>query len=225
MKLAERYPHPELYEAYPQLKNYRVEFVDANKIGGSRGQFDPEQKKISIDRSLSDEEAASTVVHEAQHGVQSLERGFSRGGSVEAAASRVEDATSKAVVRRALLKRMIKAEEAALKDPDMPEEQVARLRRDLEMHKQQLAEFHLSNPRVPPEVKAVWEDMPAFQQYRHLGGEAEARLAQNRQRMREPSRMGLAAKVAPYLTPEQKRKLYPWTKVGGLDVPLEYLIP
>ena len=63
------------------------------------------------------------------------------------------------------------------------------------------------------------------EQDRHLGGEAEARLAQNRQRMREPGRMGLAAKVAPYLTPEQKRKLYPWTKVGGLDVPLEYLIP
>jgi len=223
--LAERYPHPELYEAYPKLKDYSVELVDANTIGGARGQFDPEKKRIYIDRSLSDEEAASTLVHEAQHGVQSLERGFSRGGSVEAAASRVEDATSKAVVRRALLKRMIKAEEAALKDPDMPEEQVARLRRDLEMHKQQLAEFHLSNPPVTPEVKAVWEDMPAFQQYRHLGGEAEARLAQNRQRMREPGRMGLAAKVAPYLTPEQKRKLYPWTKVGGLDVPLEYIIP
>ena len=54
---------------------------------------------------------------------------------------------------------------------------------------------------------------------------AEARLVQNRQRLRQPAATPLGQMTAPYATPAQKQKLYPWTKVGGLDVPLEYIIP
>jgi hypothetical protein len=209
-RLGERYPHQALYEAYPELKDFKVELVDASAIGGARGQLDPFTKTIRLDRNLSEEEMPSVLLHEAQHGVQDIEPGFSKGGTTEAAASRVEAATTGAVIWRARLNRMIKAEEEALKNPDLPKEQVARLQRNLATHKQKLAEFNLSNPPVPSEVKEVWADMPPFQQYKHLGGEAEARMVQNRQT---------------YDTPEQKRKIYPWTTFGGLDVPLEYLIP
>jgi hypothetical protein len=223
--LGERLPHPELYEAYPQLKDMDVRLVEPAWLGGARGRLDPTTMEISIDRTLPDDEVVSTLLHETQHGVQDIEPGFSKGGTAEAASSRVEAATTGAVVWRAQLKRMIKAEEEALKRPDLPEEQVARLQRDLATNKQKLAEFDATNPPLAPGAKDAWEGMTPFEQYRHLGGEAEARLVQNRQKMREPGRMGLAAKVAPYATPEQKRKAYPWTEIGGLDVPLEYLIP
>jgi len=215
----ERLEHPELYEAYPQLKDLNVHFVDPDVLRGARGQFDPDTRTVSIDRTLPDEEALSVLLHEAQHGVQDIEPGFSKGGTSRTAPSRVQSATSGNVIWRARLNRMIKAKEDALNTPDLPEEEAARLQRDLKKAKQELAEFNAANPPIPSEAKTAWAGMTPFEQYRHLGGEAEARIVQNRQKMTSP----LAKEI--YATPEQKRKAYPWTEIGGLDVPLEYLIP
>ena len=223
--LGERLEHPKLYEAYPQLKDMDVRFVEPDVLKGAQGQFDPATMTVSIDRTLPDEKALSVLLHETQHSVQDIEPGFSKGGSSETAKNRVQAATSGAVIWRARLNRMIKAKEEALKTPDLPEEQAARLQRDLEKVKQELAEFNAANPPVPSEAKTAWADMTPFQQYRHLGGEAEARIVQNRQLMREQREGLLGSLGAPYATPEQKRKVYPWTEIGGLDVPLEYLIP
>jgi len=220
--LAERYPHPELYEAYPQLKNYRVELVDADRIGGARGEFDPVQKKIRIDRGLSDEEIASTLLHEAQHGVQDIEPDFSPGGNTSAALERMGEAMD-LPNRLQLLERIRGSMKRVLQEEGLTEAERLRVMKDLQETEAKIAQLR---PKVPtPETKNTWGKMNDFERYRHLGGEAEARLVQNRQGMREPGRMSLAAKVAPYLTPEQKRQFYPWTKVGGLDVPLEYIIP
>jgi hypothetical protein len=221
--LGERYPHPELYEAYPKMRNYKVELVDPDRLGGASGEFDPVRKKIRIDQTLPEDRVASTLLHEVQHAIQDRERGFSLGGNPETAGNRVSAATSAAVVDRTRLKRSIEAMEETIKSPDLSEAQVARLRRDLEHSKKALAELDRIKPT--PEARRAWEGMTPYDQYRHLGGEAEARLVQNRQHLRDPGYTGLSAITAPYATPEQRRKVYPWTQIGGLDVPLEYIIP
>jgi len=205
--LAERYPHPELYEAYPQLKDYRVELVGADRIGGARGEFDPGQKKIRIDRSLPNEEAASTLMHEAQHGVQEIEPDFSPGGNQSAALERMGQGMD-VPSRLQLLERMRGSMQRVLKEQDLTEVERKRVLKDLRETEAKIARL---KPKVPtPEAMNAWRQMDDFERYRHLGGEAEARLVQNRQRIQQQA---------------QKRKAYPWTKVGGLDVPLEYIIP
>jgi hypothetical protein len=226
--LAERLEHPALYEAYPQLKDMDVRLVEPDVLRGARGQLDPATKTISIDRTLPDEEALSVLLHEAQHGVQDLEPGFSKGGSVAGAPGRVAAATqSRLASTRELLRRRTQGGEegieAMAEELGLDENQKQSLLRRMREDQKRLAELEEGLP--PPEVVAKWESMAPFKQYRHLGGEAEARIVQHRQKMREPGRIGLAARVAPYATPEQKRKVYPWTEIGGLDVPLEYLIP
>jgi hypothetical protein len=226
--LAERLEHPALYEAYPQLKDMDVRLVEPDVLRGARGQLDPATMTISIDRTLPDEEALSVLLHEAQHGVQDLEPGFSKGGSVAGAPGRVAAATNaRMAATRELLRRRTQGGEegieAMAEELGLDENQKQSLLRRMREDQKRLAELEEGLP--PPEVVAKWESMAPFKQYRHLGGEAEARIVQHRQKMREPGRMGLAARVAPYATPEQKRKAYPWTEIGGLDVPLEYLIP
>ena len=91
--LSEFLDHPELFEAYPQLKDYPVQIkFDTNDL--SRGSFSPSRKRITIN--LADmrplmagssttgkalkKSIKSTLVHEIQHAVQEIE-GFARGSN------------------------------------------------------------------------------------------------------------------------------------------------
>ena len=121
------------------------------------------------------------------------------------------------------LERSRDALEALLQQSSVPESYRQNIRNDLISVEAEIGRLRAEVPTS--EAMDAWKQMDEFDLYQHQGGEAEARIVQNRQKMREPGRMGLAARVAPYATPEQKRKIYPWTEIGGLDVPLEYLIP
>ena len=93
LRLSEFLDHDELYENYPQLKDYPVVIKYDRKDPG-RGSFNPRTNTIEInlgdmgpmfaDQSISGKELKkrikSTLVHEIQHAVQEIE-GFARGSN------------------------------------------------------------------------------------------------------------------------------------------------
>lgn len=78
-KLRDIIQHDDLFRAYPQLRNTRVQFADLEE--GTRGEFDRAHDIIRLSHEL---RAApeSTLIHEIQHAVQKAE-GFARGSNTE----------------------------------------------------------------------------------------------------------------------------------------------
>ena len=74
--------HPELYEAYPQLKRYGVSGLLGE--GSLKGSFNPAEQRIRVLGDRTPDEIKSTLLHEVQHAVQEIE-GFSKGGNPDVA--------------------------------------------------------------------------------------------------------------------------------------------
>jgi hypothetical protein len=70
------FTHPELYDAYPQLKEMPLGSLAPGK--GNLGRLGPDGISVDATRPLPD--VQSTLLHEMQHGVQEIE-GFGRGGN------------------------------------------------------------------------------------------------------------------------------------------------
>jgi len=94
-KLGDFLDHDELFENYPQLKNYET-IITFDPKSSSRGSFSPSRKIITVNladmRPLGDgavsgaslkKQIKSTLVHEIQHAVQEIE-GFARGYNTQA---------------------------------------------------------------------------------------------------------------------------------------------
>ena len=72
---------PEIFEAYPQFKNIRVQQVSLNDaLGGTRGAYDPKTKTMYLPISQNKDTVLSTTLHELQHAIQT-EEGFYGGSS------------------------------------------------------------------------------------------------------------------------------------------------
>lgn len=71
--------HEELFQAYPQLRNVRVEFKELP--GNTQGYFSPSENKIALDSKLRSAPEA-TIIHEIQHAIQKAE-GLASGASPE----------------------------------------------------------------------------------------------------------------------------------------------
>ena len=69
---------PELYEAYPQLRDYRV-YSDMLGSTAYRGMYDG-WNAIVLNDMLGEQEVLGTLLHEVQHAIQKIE-GFARGGN------------------------------------------------------------------------------------------------------------------------------------------------
>jgi hypothetical protein len=85
--------HPRLFEAYPHLRNMRVEFRGDDDMTGLFGYYlSPEPgsaERIVIRADLSPRERLETLLHELQHAIQFRE-GFAQGGSSKALAKIIE---------------------------------------------------------------------------------------------------------------------------------------
>lgn len=80
--LSEIVDAPELFSAYPQLKDLTVEFGPLpDRVGGYFSE-DRNVIRLPLDSAISSEQARSTLVHEVQHAVQRIE-GFTRGSNPE----------------------------------------------------------------------------------------------------------------------------------------------
>lgn len=87
-KVGDYVEHDELFKAYPDLKNTKIEF----SRGEYSGSYDPKDDSIRV-RSSTFEEAKSIVLHELQHAIQKRE-GFARGTSPESGRRAVLDGLS-----------------------------------------------------------------------------------------------------------------------------------
>jgi hypothetical protein len=75
-RLGDVFHHPELYKAYPELKN-----VSIQRERGGGGAFDPNTSTIYIGDDITNpEKLRDVILHEIQHWVQDAE-GFPRGGN------------------------------------------------------------------------------------------------------------------------------------------------
>jgi len=72
---------PEIFEAYPQFKNIRVQQVPlSDTLAGTRGAYDPKTKTMYLPISKDRNDVLSTTLHELQHAIQT-EEGFYGGAS------------------------------------------------------------------------------------------------------------------------------------------------
>ena len=105
MELGDVLDYPELYEAYPQLKDLRVYTDDLkgyNGLAGHNGWSD----YITMNRSLLGdwEKFRSTLLHEVQHVIQRIE-GFAKGGNKESVRRQVKDLLEGTEARMEFLER------------------------------------------------------------------------------------------------------------------------
>src|SRR6478752_3106937 len=86
--LSDAIDHPELFEAYPQLKDIRVTKQSAfmDFFGGTQGWFNPKTNTLNITPNARN--PLSTMLHEIQHGIQGIE-GFAQGGNLSTAVDKL----------------------------------------------------------------------------------------------------------------------------------------
>lgn len=77
--LKEILDHPELFKAYPELKDMRVDNLPENFYGGASAVFDTDTKTIYMSP-MEKDKFRSVLMHEIQHEIQTKE-GFARGGN------------------------------------------------------------------------------------------------------------------------------------------------
>lgn len=88
-KLEDVLEHPALFNAYPKLRNVRVERTTGT---GYSGAWSDSTQTIEVDKDLKIGKAFDTLVHEIQHAVQSMEN-MARGGNADTSISRLDKST------------------------------------------------------------------------------------------------------------------------------------
>lgn len=88
LKLKDIINEDELFNAYPELKDVNIWFGKIEGDYATNGMYSPEENAIilfhtnPLSVAWADKHAKSTLVHEIQHAIQSIE-GFAKGGSVD----------------------------------------------------------------------------------------------------------------------------------------------
>lgn len=188
-KLGEIYDNPQLFEAYPKLKNVIV-FIE--ELGGRTAGFASAiNNTITLSASLkNDDEIKSTLVHEIQHLIQGRE-GFARGGSPQNARAQIRGEIEVLDGQRA---RFSEDEKAYLAYQDMWMD-AALVEFDGEKADRAAAEIEKLKKRISKErqveilgldgrrkalIKALTEGGDDLNLYWRLAGEQEARYVQSR---------------------------------------------
>jgi hypothetical protein len=157
------YEHPELYAAYPELRDY----VFSQGVMGEPGTLGSlGGKNVNLYHAgLNQKQPSSTVAHELQHAIQGIE-GTPRGGNtyefmqVRDQANHMLPKNTKNIDEKIALR-------GATTDPDIRavlKEQIDKLLNERKM----LTRYNQIDP---------------YEEYRLLGGEAESRMIQNRLNM------------------------------------------
>jgi len=204
--------HPELYAAYPNLKDRPI-----RSVAGSGGQYNTGTDVVSIgDKLLSPTSGGelsntqSVNLHELQHAIQQREK-FAGGGSTATFDKKLESAKklypkySQAAEIRGLLDEGVPIDDIPDIYKGMPEKDyvmsLLQDPNDLSMIKEySLDELNSMSKSAKRDL-----DIKPHEAYERLAGEAEARNVQTRMDW----------------TPEQRRETPPW---ASLDVPEDELI-
>ena len=204
---------PELFEAYPELKDVDVKFAVLED--GVQGKYNHKQKTVTLNAMLGKEAAASTLNHEIQHAIQHIE-GFAKGGNSNDVITRKQEFKSEV---RNLHEMMLDtpewAEYVRLVDRWIDNEDAsveARIEARIEAisnsgvldgirsEQDRLRRKYGNNTIVGrilngpyAEDADIWNELPEsfndrFDAYRRLAGEVESRNVQRRMEMNEEER-------------------------------------
>ena len=171
--------HPDIYKSYPQLGDIEIEFIGkGNKATAS---YNPLNNVIKLNENLTPKEARSSMLHEMQHAIQEIE-GFNKGADankiIGASVKHYDDLMGEIGDLNAQMKKVV----------GTPEYENLMDRR-ASLTKKVLA---LGDPLV--EGSKV---------YKRYGGEAEARLTQDRKDLK----------------PESAKEIYPFAEgKNALDI-------
>lgn len=166
--------HPELYKAYPELGDipvYQGVYGSGRELGSLRGVAG--DLEMSVTQSGLRKGPRSTMLHEMQHAVQSLE-GMSPGGSSTMA---FQDPKAFEILKQ--------LREEVRKPPSFEEFQ--RLNKYPESEAQnayaQFLKEREANPILHPAIERSLQERAANEYYKRLAGEVEARATQYREGM------------------------------------------
>jgi hypothetical protein len=164
--LEEVFDAPELFAAYPELKNAQVIFQDMGPVlrssdgdleRGAQGAYDRFFRTVMINNRLTREEVRETLLHETQHAVQDIE-GFARGGMPERGVEFHDTEEIEAA--------FVRLGEMKLRHDAAPDD--------------------ASRAAIRTEMDAVMADIRTqseIEAYQRLPGEVEARLVERRKNM------------------------------------------
>jgi hypothetical protein len=180
--------HPELFKAYPHLKDIKVH---NRPTEGAHGTFFGDNIGLRMDRTGKD--VLSTLLHEVQHGVQQKE-GFARGGSPSTFAMSPEaKAAAKAEVDELRAARSLAHEVEAA---GVSLEEAVKAHRDLGLTvpdnavmAARMNPLSVLEKALTPRQEALKRAEDPHGSYMKLLGEIEARDVQSRQRMTPEERM------------------------------------
>lgn len=197
-KLGEIYDNPQLFEAYPDLKDVPVRIEEIEKGFNGFAYADA----ITISASLkNDNEAKSILVHEIQHLIQKRE-GFARGGDPKTTRNQIRE-------EQRILDRQFRSfsedEKAYLVYQDMwmdatfvefDDKKAARASAEIEklekrISKERRAEIQEIKARRTALKNALTEGGDGVDLYWRLAGEQEARYAENRAALNSENAKGI----------------------------------
>jgi hypothetical protein len=159
--------HPELFAAYPDLADIKVQSMPANS--GFRGDLTNNGSLIRLNETLTPDEARSVMLHELQHSIQGKES-WARGGTAG------EFPTAQTLADAKYIQSLIDSGKSFTDAGKMFQEQFGR-RAGME------AMGLASN-------KKAYEISPnQYENYRNLAGEAEARMVQAREKLTPEQRL------------------------------------
>jgi hypothetical protein len=152
------FEHPELLKAYPFLGNIKVEVGSGQ--GGVKGSYNQKENKLTIAAHLSPEEARSTMLHELTHGIQGKEE-FNRGAN---AYQLINYFAKEKLATMGQIESLNKEASTALKAGD----------------KNKYDELMAQRDQLSKKYMAMDPEKMGYEAYAKHGGEAEARMVQNR---------------------------------------------
>jgi hypothetical protein len=164
--------HPELFEAYPQLKGNQVMLLPANSRNNAS--YSPMEGIIRVNPNLTSDQATSSMLHELQHGVQEIE-GFNKGTDAGFILKNLQNQQDE------IEGRLIEANRAASKAVGTDAYDALMKARD------KIGQEYRN--LVGTDIRGILGK--AMDEYKAYGGEAEARLTQARQKLTNEQRKNI----------------------------------
>jgi hypothetical protein len=164
--------HPQLFEAYPQLKGIQVQYLP--KDSKNNASYSPKEGIIRVNRELDNKQATSSMLHELQHAIQETE-GWNKGADAGYIMKNYQSQLNEIEDR---LKEANKAASKAVGTEDY--DRLMGIRDAIGKEYRNI---------VGTDIRGIYGK--AIDEYKAHGGEAEARLTQARQKLTPEERKNI----------------------------------
>lgn len=186
--------HPELFKAYPELKNIKVESLP-KEAGSTLGRYNDYEKTLYLRDDLDPSFARSVIAHELQHAIQKIE-GFAYGGNSQmflprelpAAIKQFEEAATESI-KQMQEKGWTTDQIKFIKDVIAKEAEDLRVYKGIVDKAKKDGVLNQIKNIVKSQKLIDEAEASAYERYRRLAGEVEARNVQTRLDMKNLERV------------------------------------